>query len=105
MELNMEELERKIAEDVMKELEAKGATIIPQVYEGTHNTLKAIAKYDDFLVKHGVEKERIHIVGLFIESKYINFSFVKFIISNILFLNFFNIFFYTYFFIYWNKSF
>lgn len=59
MELNMEELERKIAEDVMKELEAKGATIIPQVYEGTHNTLKAIAKYDDFLVKHGVEKERI----------------------------------------------
>ena len=59
MELNMEELERKIAEDVMKELEAKGATIIQQVYEGTHNTLKAIAKYDDFLVKHGVEKERI----------------------------------------------
>lgn len=59
MENEMQGLEAKVKASVMAEIEAAGATIIPQVYEGEYKTIKLIEKYDDTLVKFGAEKERI----------------------------------------------
>lgn len=59
MELNMEELERKIAEDVMQELEAKGIQVVPSVYDGEKEVLKVIDKFEKQLEEYNKEKERI----------------------------------------------
>ena len=59
MENMDQDLESKVRAEVLQELEAKGATIISQVYEGEYKALKLIDGFDDTLVKAGAEKQRI----------------------------------------------
>ena len=59
MENMNQDLESKVRAEVLQELEAKGATIISQVYEGEYKALKLIDGFDDTLVKAGAEQQRI----------------------------------------------
>ena len=57
--VNMQELERKIVEDVMQELEAKGIKVIPSVYDGDKEALKIMDKFDKQMEEYNEEKKRI----------------------------------------------
>lgn len=57
--VNMQELERKIAEEVMQELEAKGIKVIPSVYDGDKEALKIMDKFDKQMEEYNEEKNRI----------------------------------------------
>lgn len=59
MENEMQGLEAKVRTEVMAEIEAAGAKIIPSVYEGEYKTVKLIDNWDDTLVRTGAEKQRI----------------------------------------------
>lgn len=59
MENQMDNLEAKVREEVMQELEAKGIQVVPSVYDGSYKAIKLIDNWDDTLVRTGAEQQRI----------------------------------------------